>query len=69
MEEIMYILLFKRRKNYEKVREIYCKEICLEIYVFGLGLMFNVNVVDKINLVYCYKNFSLELNYEVCKYC
>lgn len=27
MEEIMYILLFKRRKKYEKVREINCKEL------------------------------------------
>lgn len=27
MEEIIHTLLFKRRKNHEKVRETYCKEL------------------------------------------
>lgn len=64
----MHTLLFKRRKNHEKVRETYCKETCSEIHAFGSGSMFNVNAADKTNSVYRHKNFSLELNHEACKY-
>lgn len=60
----MHTLLFKRRKNHEKVRETYCSEI----HAFGSGSMFNVNAADKTNSVYRHKNFSLELNHEACKY-
>lgn len=31
MEEIMHTLLFKRRKNHEKVRETYCRDTCFWI--------------------------------------